>query len=193
MAVKQSTELLNDLNNEQQAAVTQGDGPLLIVAGAGTGKTTVITRRIAWLIEQGLAKPEEILALTFTDKASQEMEERVDRRLPMGYVNVWVSTFHAFGERVLQDWGLEIGVPNNFKLLTQAEQWMLVRNNLERFKLEYYRPLGNPTRFIHALLQHFSRAKDEEVYPDDYLKLAQDKQLDSGATEYLKKSKAKSK
>ncbi|MDP3986053.1 MAG: ATP-dependent DNA helicase [Candidatus Veblenbacteria bacterium] len=193
MSPEAKAQILKELNSEQQAAVTHGEGPLLIVAGAGTGKTTVITRRIAWLIEQGLAKPEEILALTFTDKASQEMEERVDRVLPMGYVNVWVSTFHAFGERVLQDWGLEIGVPNNFRLLTQAEQWMLVRNNLSRFHLDYYRPLGNPTRFIHALLQHFSRAKDEEVYPDDYLKLAQDKQLDSGATEYLKKSKAKTK
>jgi len=189
MAAKVTFGLLKELNKEQRQAVTHGAGPLLIVAGAGTGKTTVITRRIAWLIEQGLAQPEEILALTFTDKAATEMEERVDRLLPMGYVNTWISTFHSFAERILQDWGLEIGVPNNFRLLTAAEQWMLVRRNLERFKLDYYKPLGNPTRFIHALVQHFSRAKDEEVYPEDYLKLAQTKQLDTGATEYMKKSK----
>lgn len=184
--------LLKDLNKEQQAAVTHQQGPLLIVAGAGTGKTTVITRRIAWLIESGLAKPEEILALTFTDKAAQEMEERVDRLLPMGYVNVWVSTFHSFGERVLQDWGLEIGLPTNFRVLTSAEQWMLVRNNLDRFRLDYYRPLGNPTRFIHALLTHFSRAKDEAVYPEEYLKFVENKRLNSDAGEYLKKSKLSS-
>lgn len=185
--------ILKDLNKEQQAAVTHKTGPLLIVAGAGTGKTTVITRRIAWLIEQGLAKPEEILALTFTDKAALEMEERIDRILPIGYVNVWVSTFHAFGERVLQDWGLEIGLPTNFKVLTQAEQWMLVRENLDKFNLNYYKPLGNPTRFIHALLSHFSRAKDEEVYPPDYLKFAEGKLLDTGASEFIKKSKTRPK
>lgn len=190
---KTKSEVLKDLNQEQIQAVTFGQGPLLIVAGAGTGKTTVITRRIAWLIEQGLAKPDEILALTFTDKASGEMEERIDRLLPLGYVNVWVSTFHSFGEKVLKDYALDIGLSNDFKLLTQAEQWMLVRNNLNKFDLDYYRPMGNPTKFIHALLQHFSRAKDEEIYPEDYLKYAESKKLDSGASEYLKKPKGRTK
>ncbi|MDO8505023.1 MAG: ATP-dependent DNA helicase [bacterium] len=175
-------ELLADLNRAQKEAVTFGEGPLLIVAGAGTGKTTVITRRIAWLIEQGKAKPEEILALTFTDKAASEMEERVDRLLPLGYVNVWISTFHAFGERVLRDYGLEIGLPNDCKVMTSAQQWMLIRNNLSRFNLQYYQPLGNPTRFIHALLQHFSRAKDEEVSPEDYLAYVQNLKLNSDLT-----------
>ncbi|MBI5466421.1 MAG: UvrD-helicase domain-containing protein [Candidatus Kerfeldbacteria bacterium] len=180
-------ELLKDLNAEQREAVTHGAEPLLIVAGAGTGKTTVITRRIAWLIDQGLAKPEEILALTFTDKAAQEMEERVDKLLPLGYVNVPISTFHAWGERVLKDWGLEIGVPGDFRVLTQTEQWMLMRNHLDEFALDYYRPLGNPARFIHALVQHFSRAKDEEVYPEDYLKFTESMKLNTGASEFLKK------
>ena len=184
-----ANELLDDLNQQQVQAVTHGDGPLLIVAGAGTGKTTVITRRIAWLINEGFAKPEEILALTFTDKAAQEMTERVDKLLPLGYVNVPISTFHAWGERVLKDWGLEIGLANDFRLLTQTEQWMLMRNHLDEFALDYYRPLGNPARFIHALIQHFSRAKDEEVYPEDYLKFAEGKKLDTGASEFLKKGK----
>ena len=167
--MQSSPDFLKNLNTAQTKAVTHTDGPLLIVAGAGTGKTTVVTRRIAWLIGQGHAKPEEILALTFTDKAAGEMEERVDKLLPIGYVNTWISTFHAFGERILKDYALEIGLPNEFRLLSGAQQWMLIRNNLERFTLNYYRPLGNPTRFIHALLQHFSRAKDEEVTPEDYL------------------------
>ena len=188
MVKKPSTDkFLKDLNKEQTEAVTHNDGPLLIVAGAGTGKTTVITRRLAWLIAQGLAKPEEILALTFTAKAATEMEERVDKLLPLGYVNLWVSTFHSFADRILKDWGIDIGLPGDFKLLNTTEQWLLVKQNLDKFDLDYYRPLGNPTKFIHALLKHFSRAKDEEVYPEDYLKLAELKQLDAGLGEYTKK------
>jgi len=165
--------LLDDLNDEQTQAVTHGEGPLLIVAGAGTGKTTVVTRRIAWLIEQGKCKPEEILALTFTEKAAGEMEERVDRLLPYGYVNLWISTFHSFCQRMLERHGLDIGIPNAFKLLDTTASWLLVRKNFDRFQLDYYRPLGNPTKFIHALLRHFSRAKDEGILPEDYLRYAQ--------------------
>ncbi len=157
------------LNNAQKEAVLHTNGPLLIVAGAGTGKTTVITERIANLINSGLCKPDEILALTFTDKAAGEVEERVDKLLPYGYVDLWVSTFHSFAERILNAHGLEIGLPNDFKLLNPTEQWLLVRNNLSKFKLDYYKPLGNPTKFIHALLKHFSRAKDEGITPEEYL------------------------
>lgn len=184
-----SANLLRELNSEQVQAATHGEGPLLIVAGAGTGKTTVLTKRMAWLIEQGKAESDQLLALTFTDKAATEMEERVDRLLPLGYVNIWVSTFHSFCERVLKDWALEIGLPNDFRVLTATEQWMLVRANLEKFNLDYYRPLGNPTRFIHALLTHFSRAKDETVYPEGYLAYAESRRLDTGSTEFLKKGK----
>lgn len=169
---------LKDLNQEQQKAVTHGEGPLLIVAGAGTGKTTVITERVAWLIDQGLAKSDEILALTFTDKAAGEMEERVDKLLPYGYTDLWVMTFHAFAERILKNHALDIGVANDFKLLDQIGQWLLVRENLDKFNLEYYRPLGNPTKFIHALLKHFSRCKDEEIWPEDYLQYAEGLKID---------------
>lgn len=163
-------DILNKLNTKQQEAVTHTKGPLLIVAGAGTGKTTVVTYRIAWLIEQKLAKPDEILALTFTDKAAAEMVERLDVLLPLGYFDLWVSTFHSFCERVLKQNALDIGLPDNFKLLNQTQQWLLVRQNLNKFDLKYYQPLGNPTKFIHALLKHFSRCKDEEITADDYLK-----------------------
>ncbi len=161
---------LGKLNKEQLAAVTYGEGPLLIVAGAGTGKTRAITYRIAHLIESGAAKPEEILALTFTDKAAGEMEDRVDDLLSLGYADLWISTFHSFCERVLRQYGLDIGISGNFKLADQTAAWLLVRHNIGRFKLKYYKPLGNPTKFIHALLGHFSRCKDEEVSPADYLK-----------------------
>ncbi len=175
------SRLLEGLNDEQKAAVTHGEGPLLIVAGAGTGKTTVITRRIAYLIEQGLAKPEEILALAFGDKAANEMEERADQLLPLGYYNLQISTFHSFGEQILREWGLEIGLPE-FKVLDEVGQWLMIRNNLEKFELDYYRPLGNPTKFIKALVSHFSRAKDELITPEEYLGYAEKMRLDSDLT-----------
>ncbi|HBX15856.1 MAG: hypothetical protein UU49_C0004G0013 [Candidatus Magasanikbacteria bacterium GW2011_GWC2_41_17] len=167
------------LNQAQSQAVTHDNGPLLIVAGAGTGKTTVIAQRLAWLIEQKLAKPNEILALTFTDKAAGEMEERVDALLPYGFLDLWVQTFHAFGERLLKAHGLDIGLSNDFKLLTPTDAWLLVRENLDKFDLDYYRPLGNPTKFIHAMIRHFSRCKDEMVTPDEYIKYAENLVLDS--------------
>jgi DNA helicase II / ATP-dependent DNA helicase PcrA len=136
-------------------------------------------------MEQGI-KPEEILALTFTEKAASEMEERVDKLLPLGYADLWISTFHSFAERVLKDSALEIGLPNDFKLLSQTEQWLLVRQNLDRFKLDYYRPLGNPTKFIHALLKLFSRAKDENISADNYLEYAQNLKLDSDSADFIK-------
>jgi len=160
---------LNKLNKEQREAVEHNSGPLLIVAGAGTGKTTVITQRIVYLIEKGLAKPEEILAVTFTDKAAGEMEERVDKFLPYGYVDLWISTFHSFCERILKEKALDIGLATDFKLLDQTATWILIRQNLDKFSLNYYKPLGNPTKFIHALISHFSRCKDQGIYPDDYL------------------------
>ena len=166
--------LLENLNKEQLEAVRHKDGPLLIVAGAGTGKTTVITQRLAYLIEQGLARADEILALTFTEKAAGEMAERVDALLPYGYFDLWISTFHSFGERLLKEHGLSIGLPTDFKLLNELEQWALVKKNLHKFELDYYRPLGNPNKFIRALIKHFSRAKDEDIGPEQYLAYAED-------------------
>jgi DNA helicase-2/ATP-dependent DNA helicase PcrA len=170
--------ILEGLNEAQLKAVTAPDGPFLVVAGAGTGKTMAITKRIAWLVTSGRAKPEEILALTFTDKAAGEMAERVDRLLPMGYLDLQISTFHSFCERLLKQYGLDIGLPNDFRLVNETDGYLLVRQNFDRFKLDYYRPRSNPTKFIHALLKHFSRAKDEAVSPEDYLKFAQSLKLD---------------
>jgi len=160
---------LEQLNKEQKQAVVHQDGPLLIVAGAGTGKTMVIAYRLAHLIQQKKAKPDEILAVTFTEKAAQEMEERVDKLLPYGYVDLWVSTFHSFCKRILEEHGLDIGLPTDFKLLSPTAGWVLVCQNLEKFKLDYYKPLGNPNKFIRALIDHFSRCKDQAIYPKDYL------------------------
>ncbi|MCX6746225.1 MAG: UvrD-helicase domain-containing protein [Candidatus Parcubacteria bacterium] len=165
-------------NPQQKKAITFGNGPLLIIAGAGTGKTMVITQRISHLILDKNVKTDAILALTFTDKAAGEMQERVDKLLPYGYVDLWISTFHSFCQKILEQHALDIGLSNDFKLLNQTSAWLLVRQNLDKFDLDYYKPLGNPTKFIHALLTHFSRCKDEEIYPEDYLAYAEKLELD---------------
>ena len=162
-----------DLNKEQKEIINFGEGPFLIVAGAGTGKTAVITHRVAHLISEKKASPEEILAVTFTEKAAEEMEERIDKLVEVGYVDLWVSTFHSFCERVLREEGLDIGLATDFKIMDQTSSWMLVRKNFDKFNLNYYRPLGNPTKFLHALLSHFARCKDQGIYPKDYLKYAE--------------------
>ena len=102
-------DLLAGLNPDQLRAVTHGDGPMLVVAGAGTGKTQVITRRIAWLIATRRARPSEILGLTFTDKAADEMASRVDQLVPYGYTDTAISTFHAFGDGLIREYALELG------------------------------------------------------------------------------------
>lgn len=162
------------LNKDQLQAIHHKSGPLLIIAGAGTGKTTVVTERIKHLISRGLAKPEEILALTFTEKASREMEERVDQAMPYGYTQMWISTFHSFCDRILRDEALAIGLDTRYKLMTEAESIKLFRDHLFDFDLNYFRPLGNPTKFISGILQHFSRLQDEDVSPEQYLKWAKE-------------------
>src|SRR5215813_4308157 len=160
--------ILEGLSDTQREAVLHGDGPLLIVAGAGTGKTTVLTRRIAHLITSRRARPEEILALTFTEKAALEMAERVDQLIPYGYAETWISTFHAFGDRVLREAALEGGMNPEFRVLSRPEQIIFLRERLFDLPLRRFRPLGDPTRHLHALLTLVSRAKDEDVSPEAY-------------------------
>jgi DNA helicase-2/ATP-dependent DNA helicase PcrA len=159
---------LDGLNDAQRRAVVHDTGPLLVVAGAGTGKTTVITRRIAHLITEGKARPHEILALTFTDKAAAEMEGRVDELVPYGYADVEISTFHAFGDRILREHSLEVGLAPDFRVLSRAEQVIFFRDRLFEFPLERYRPLGDPTRHIQAIIGLISRCKDEDISPAEY-------------------------
>ncbi len=166
------TNLLEGLNDAQLQAVTHGDGPLLIVAGAGTGKTTVLTRRYQYLLQQPQVTTESILALTFTEKAAGEMEDRVLKLMPVGAYDFWISTFHGFCQRILQDHALEIGLSTPFRLLTPTDCWLLLRRHLPELPLKAYRPLGNPTKFLRALVQHISRAKDEGVTADRYAEFA---------------------
>ncbi len=165
-------DILQGLNSEQKKAVTHESGPLLSIAGAGTGKTTVIIRRIACLIAAKKAKPGEILALTFTDKAAEEMETRVDRLVPYGYIDVSISTFHAFGDRVLRDHALDLGMRPDFRVLPLTDQLVFFREHLFEFPLKYFKSLGDPTRHVEALVNVISRAQDEDISPEEYLRWA---------------------
>ncbi|MEO5704582.1 MAG: ATP-dependent DNA helicase, partial [Candidatus Limnocylindrales bacterium] len=172
--------LLDGLNVEQRRAVTHGEGPLLVVAGAGTGKTQVITRRIAWLIATRRARPSEILALTFTDKAAEEMQLRVDQLVPYGYADTAISTFHAFGDRLIREFAFELGLAPDVRVLSRPEVVVFMRERLFDLGLEEYRPLGDPTRFLGALASLFARCRDEDVSPVAYAAHAEG--LDARAT-----------
>ena len=170
---------MSELNENQKQAVEYHGGPLLIIAGAGTGKTTVITQKVANIVNNQLAKADEVLAVTFTDKATKEMEDRITDLLPTGGFDVFVTTFHGLAQRILESHALDIGLPNNFKTLNETDTWLLIRKNLEKFELDYYRPLGNPTKFIHAMIKHFQKCKDELLSPEDYIKYADSLDTDS--------------
>jgi DNA helicase-2/ATP-dependent DNA helicase PcrA len=165
-------EILQGLNREQRAAVTHRDGPLLVIAGPGTGKTEVVTRRVAWLIATKRARPSEILALTFTDNAAEEMQSRVDVLVPYGQADAGVHTFHAFGDRLIREHAFELGLPGDVRLVSRAEAVVLMREHLFDLGLDRYRPLGDPTRFLGALVDLFGRAKDEDVSPSALLDFA---------------------
>ncbi len=156
------------LNENQKKAVQHKAGPLLVVAGAGTGKTRVITERIKYLIKTQKVDPKQILAVTFTEKASTEMLSRLDDAMPLGYEEPWLYTFHAFADRILKAEGLEIGLDSGYKIMSYPEQWLLLQQHLFDFELNYFRPLGNPTKFISAILKFISRLQDENVSVQEF-------------------------
>ncbi|HEY5519904.1 MAG TPA: ATP-dependent DNA helicase [Candidatus Limnocylindrales bacterium] len=175
--------LLKGLNRQQRRAVTHATGPALVIAGPGTGKTEVVTRRVAWLIATRRARPREILALTFTDNAAREMQARVDVLVPYGQADAAIHTFHAFGDRLLREHSFELGLPSDVRLLSRVELIVLLRAHLFDLGLERYRPLGDPTRFLGALVDLFARAKDEDLTPAQLASSARDLRSRSLANE----------
>ncbi len=172
-------ELLRGLDRDQRRAVTHGDGPMLVIAGPGTGKTEVITRRVAWLIATKRARPSEVLALTFTDRAADEMQTRVDVLVPYGHAEASIHTFHAFGDRLLREFAYELGLPSDPRVISRAEAVVLLREHLFELGLERYRPLADPTRFLGALVDRCGRAKDQGLTPAD-LQAAAEAQVRTG-------------
>ena len=156
--------LLESLNPTQLDAVEYTEGPLLILAGAGSGKTRVLTHRVAYLIYQGLAAPEEILAITFTNKAAREMKERVALLVGPDSRRMWVSTFHAFCARILRVHAEKLGYKREFTIYDGADQVRLVKRCIVE--------LGkDPKRFNPRSFQaQISSAKNVLMSPDDFLR-----------------------
>ena len=151
------------LNEAQQRAITHGEGPLLVIAGAGTGKTRVITERIRHLLESDSSLlGENILGLTFTNKAAGEMKARVVKAVGERGKDVVLATFHSFCETILKE------VDPNRLALESVDHWILLRRNLARLKLEKYRRLAEPGQFLSDFIAFFSRCQDELVSSEDY-------------------------
>jgi DNA helicase-2/ATP-dependent DNA helicase PcrA len=130
--LKRAEKLLADLDDDQKQAVTHGEGPLLVVAGAGSGKTRVLTYRIAWLLGKGLAQPHEVLAVTFTNKAAREMAERVEKLVGGSLHGGFVGTFHRFALQLLRNHPAEAGLPPRFAIADEDEQRTLIERVLKR-------------------------------------------------------------
>jgi len=154
--------LKNQLNPAQYEAVTHPQGPLLIFAGAGSGKTRVLTNRIAHLVETLRVDPYNILAVTFTNKAAGEMKQRLEKLLGRQFQGLWVSTFHSLCARILRFDGEVLGYKKNFSIYDQDDSLSLIKR--------CYKELGmqdaNPAPGICAV--KISRAKDRLIYPDEY-------------------------
>jgi DNA helicase-2/ATP-dependent DNA helicase PcrA len=158
-----------NLNTSQREAVEYTDGDILIIAGAGTGKTAVITQRILYLIKKCDVKPSDILALTFTEKAAQEMEDRIDEEMEYGYEAPFISTFHSFCDQILKNDGFNIGLDGDYKLMTQAQSYIFLRKYFHDLPLDTLKPRGMITKTLNDILKHISRLQDEDISPQDYL------------------------
>jgi DNA helicase II / ATP-dependent DNA helicase PcrA len=155
-------DLLSSLNPAQQEAVRQTDGPLLILAGAGSGKTRVIAHRIAYLVSEKIAYPDQIMAVTFTNKAAQEMRERVERLLDTDCRAMWISTFHALCARILRREAHNIGLSRDFTIYDSADQQAVIKQLLKEYHLadETYQP--------RMVLARISAAKNRMEGPESF-------------------------
>jgi DNA helicase II / ATP-dependent DNA helicase PcrA len=160
------SDVLANLNPAQKEAVTHTDGPLLIVAGAGSGKTRVLTHRIAYIIESKKADADEILAVTFTNKAAKEMKERIARLLGTKAKQPLVGTFHAISVRFLRRYAGLLGYPNAFVIYDTADQLSLMKTILKE------KGLSEKQFHPQAVLHQISNAKNELINAIAYQKLA---------------------
>ncbi|MDN3017391.1 DNA helicase PcrA [Paenibacillus sp. BSR1-1] len=159
-------KLLNGLNPEQQSAVKATDGPLLLMAGAGSGKTRVLTHRIAYLIVEKRVNPYNILAITFTNKAAREMKERIGKMMGGAAEEIWISTFHSMCVRILRRDIDRMGFNRNFTILDTTDQQSVIKGILKEKNLD-------PKKFDpRALLGAISSAKNELIDPEEFAKTA---------------------
>jgi DNA helicase-2/ATP-dependent DNA helicase PcrA len=161
-AAERLESLLEGLNAPQREAVEHPGGPLLVLAGAGSGKTRVLTHRIAWLIHSGAARPGEILAITFTNKAAQEMRERVELLLGHSTRSMWVMTFHAACSRILRAEAPRLGYTRQFTIYDQADSRRLVKQCLDQIGADTKR--FTPAAVQHQISDAKNKLRDAEAY-----------------------------
>jgi DNA helicase II / ATP-dependent DNA helicase PcrA len=159
-------DLLDGLNANQRAVVTHAGGPLLVVAGAGTGKTRTLTRRFAWLVEQGTTT-DNILALTFSSPAAAEMRERLETLLDAPYEELNVSTFHSFCLKLLRDEALEACVDPFLSPVTPADRLALLLERIDELSLRHHEIRGNPAPLLASFVSRIDRLKDELVSAEE--------------------------
>lgn len=157
-------KLLNGLNPQQQEAVKTTDGPLLLMAGAGSGKTRVLTHRIAYLMVEKQINPYNILAITFTNKAAREMKDRIYRLMGGAADEVWISTFHSMCVRILRRDIDRIGYNRNFSILDSGDQLSVIKQILKDRNLD---PKKHDAR---AILGAISSAKNILIDPEEFAK-----------------------
>ena len=158
------SELLSGLNPVQREAASYTDGPLLILAGAGSGKTRVLTYRIAYLLEQGLAKPWEILAITFTNKAAKEMKERVTGLVGDEAKDMWLGTFHGICVRILKREIELLGYTRDFNILDELDKQKVLKELLKKFEID------EKNYSVSSLVNEISNAKNLMKTPEKYMK-----------------------
>lgn len=154
------------MNNMQQQAVFCTEGPLLILAGAGSGKTTVLVNRIAYILKSELCKPWQILAITFTNKAAGELKERICNAVPEGGSDIWAATFHSTCARILRRYGDRIGFTSHFTVYGTDDQKKLVKDILKQLNYD------EKMLPVKRVLNEISKAKDEMLTPQEMLKRA---------------------
>jgi DNA helicase-2/ATP-dependent DNA helicase PcrA len=155
------------MNNMQQQAVFCTEGPLLILAGAGSGKTTVLVNRIAYILQSGLCQPWQILAITFTNKAAGELKERICNAVPEGGADIWAATFHSTCARILRRYGDRIGYTSHFTVYDSADQKSLIKKAMKQLNIdEKFLP-------VRSVLSEISKAKDNMQSPEVMLKKSQ--------------------
>ncbi len=166
--------LLENLNPEQRAAVTLPHESALILAGAGSGKTRVLTTRIVWLIQTGQVSPHGILAVTFTNKAAKEMMTRISAMLPINTRGMWVGTFHGLSNRLLRTHWREAGLPQSFQILDSADQLSAIKRLMKSMNVdtEKYEP-KKVQWFINGNKEAGRRARDAEAFDEYSMRLAE--------------------
>lgn len=160
-----------NLDDSQKEACCAPQGPVLVQAGPGTGKTRTLTSRIEWLIQERNVGPEHILALTFSNKATEELRFRLHQTMPEIAHQVTVSTFHGFGLELLRRYSDRVNLPLNFAVIDPIEGELLLEENLSELNLHYFSDPVIPDRYLSEILDEISRAKEELVSSADYLEL----------------------